>query len=298
MSTETSPPLPTQRITVGYLATTTGADGVELGVTLARATGAALDLVCVVREEEPDGNPGRGGYQELLISRAEEWLRSGAERVPDDVEVATHVPIAESFAEGLIDFATTHDARVIVVGGTSDGLLGRHTLGSISSELVHCSPVPVALAPRGYTDPRPGLTTVTVAVPTTARSDNPLSFALGLAGHGGASLRLVSLVSLDDHPTDHDSAKEVRARHVSAARTNLERATDALSAEVESPEIESVVADGDTLEEAMASLRWGPGDLLALGSGRLGAERRVFLGSTAARILKVTTAPIVVVPKS
>ena len=103
------------RITVGYLATASGDDGVALAVALARAIGAPIDLVCVVRSEEPDGTPGRAAYQDLLIRRAREWVAAGADLVPDDVEVEIHTPVAESFTEGLIDFADSSGARMIVV---------------------------------------------------------------------------------------------------------------------------------------------------------------------------------------
>ncbi|MBJ7288969.1 universal stress protein [Williamsia sp.] len=285
------------RITVGYLATQSGDDGVALAVALAEATGAAVDLVCVVRSEEPDGTPGRAAYQDMLVARAQEWLAQGAKLVPEALGVELHAPVAESFTEGLIDFAAATGAEMIVVGGTRDGLFGRHTLGSISSELVHCSPLPVALAPRGYSDRADvPLTSVTVAVPTTTRGDNPLPFALSLAEEAGMSIRLVSLVSLDDGPlADSETSAQTRARHVAAATAILDEARDGAET---TQKIESVVAEGDTLDEAMEMLRWTEGDIVAVGSARLGPPSRAFLGSTAARILRGTTAPIIVVPKS
>ncbi|MCX6471519.1 MAG: universal stress protein [Corynebacteriales bacterium] len=301
MSTDTtnsvdSPATPA-RITVGYLATASGDDGVALAVALARATGACIDLVCVVRSEEPDGTPGRASYQDMLIRRAREWVAAGADLVPDDLTVEVHTPVAESFTEGLIDFADASGARLIVVGGTRDGLLGRHTLGSISSELVHWSPLPVALAPRGYAErDEVVLDSLTVAVPTTGRSDNPLPFAVALAEEAHLALRLVSLVSLDDAgDLDTETSAQTRARHISAATDILDEATRRAPSTLS---VESVVADGDTLSEALDSLRWGEGDLVAVGSARLGPPSRAFLGSTAARILRNTTAPMIVVPKA
>jgi nucleotide-binding universal stress UspA family protein len=43
-------------------------------------------------------------------------------------------------------------------------------------------------------------------------------------------------------------------------------------------------------------LDWEDGDLLMLGSSRLAPPRRLFIGSTAARILRVLQIPIVVTP--
>ena len=46
-------------LTVGYLATPTGDDGVALAGALARTFDADVDVVLVVRDEFPDGHPGR-----------------------------------------------------------------------------------------------------------------------------------------------------------------------------------------------------------------------------------------------
>ncbi len=61
-------------LTVGYLATPTGDDGVALPSALANTFGATVDVVLVVREELPDGHPGRAEYQQLLIRKGEEWI--------------------------------------------------------------------------------------------------------------------------------------------------------------------------------------------------------------------------------
>ena len=65
----------------------------------------------------------------------------------------------------------------------------------------------------------------------------------------------------------------------------------------DSPEIESRVADGMTLESALKKLNWDDGDLLVVGSSRVAAPRRIFLGSTAARILAGVDVPVIVVPR-
>jgi nucleotide-binding universal stress UspA family protein len=283
------------RLTVGYLYTDTGDDGVNLAIAIAKATGAAIDLVCVVRATEPDGAPGRAGYQEALVNKAGQWLDEVAADIPDDIEITKNTPIAESFPQCLIEFAVSSKAAMIVVGGTSDGILGKHTLGTISSALTHASPVPVALAPRGYSRTDiPTISTLTVAVPTSESKDSPLPFALALARDGGLNLRLLSLVSHDDLSDADDGSVEIRKRHVAAAQANLEVAKASCG---QSVSIESLVADGDTVEEALDELRWGPGDVVVIGSGRLAPPRRAFLGSMSARILKNTDAPIIVVPK-
>ena len=66
----------------------------------------------------------------------------------------------------------------------------------------------------------------------------------------------------------------------------------------DSPDIESLVASGMTLESALKKLKWEDGDLLVVGSARFAAPRRIFLGSTAARILAGVDVPVIVVPRA
>jgi nucleotide-binding universal stress UspA family protein len=51
------------------------------------------------------------------------------------------------------------------------------------------------------------------------------------------------------------------------------------------------------VESAVRKLEWQDGDLIMVGSCRLAQPRRLFLGSTAAKMLRVLPVPMVVVPK-
>ena len=82
---------------------------------------------------------------------------------------------------------------------------------------------------------------------------------------------------------------------VAAAEENLVRSP--LAHCPTPPRSSRLVADGMTLESALKKLNWDDGDLLVVGSSRFAAPRRIFLGSTAARILAGTDAPVVVIPR-
>jgi nucleotide-binding universal stress UspA family protein len=282
-------------LTVGYLATPTGDDGVALASALAKTFDAEVDVVLVVRQEMPDGHPGRAEYQQLLVNRGEEWISRAVGALADrGVSANSTVLVGESFAESLIGFAEENNSDLIVIGGARDGVFGGHVIGSVTGALLHASPIPVALAPRGYhEDPPDTVTAVTAAVPTRPGDDNPLPFAITLASAANLPIRMVSLVSAENL-THAESAKEVREIQIAAAEENLVLAARALP---DAPEIESLVADGLTLESALKKLNWDDTDILVVGSSRFAAPRRIFLGSTAARILAGTDAPVIVVPR-
>ena len=86
----------------------------------------------------------------LLAEQAEKWVSEAA--VPEDVVARSRVRFAESLADGLIQEIARLEADAIVVGGSGGRLAGPYSLGSVVNELLHSSPVPVAVAPRGTRD--------------------------------------------------------------------------------------------------------------------------------------------------
>ncbi|RAV17215.1 universal stress protein [Mycolicibacterium sp. GF69] len=285
------------RFVVGYLATAGGADAVALGVRLARTLGAELDLCMVLPPDRvvPSIKP-VGDFAKHLFAQAEEWLSAAAATVPDDIVVRTHIRVDDSTADGLIQEAARMEADMIIVGGSGGALTGGYTLGSVVNGLLHSAPVPVAVAPRGSRDSTVDrLRGATCAIGEREGSDILLDTALRYSRAAGVPLRLVSLVALD--PTfgalrgDGDAVREralAHARHVHD------------SAKAELPEgfpVTSTIVEGSTVEEAVGKLDWQDGDLIMVGSSRLSAPRRLFLGSTGAKMLRVLDVPMVVVPR-
>ena len=114
-------------LTVGYLATPTGDDGVALASALAKTFDADVDVALVVREELPDGHPGRAEYQRLLVERGEEWVAKAVQALAaNGVSAGSTVLVGESFAESLIGFVA---ALYPQSGGTY--VYGRERLGDL-----------------------------------------------------------------------------------------------------------------------------------------------------------------------
>ncbi|MEZ3160583.1 universal stress protein [Microbacterium sp. BWT-B31] len=283
-------------ILVGYTATDAGADAVALGARLAAATGRELAIVVVLPAEDRSViTPPDSGYDRYLHDQATAWLAAAQATIPDATSRTTHVRYGESFAAGLIDAAEELEASLIVVGAANGGIRGRHRLGTVATELLHSSPVPVALAPEGSRrlDPAIGITRVTAAVGTRPGAEALLEASTGLAAAAGAELRLLSLVSVD-----LPAGVETGAIRVVGAAHAGEVLTQALAALPDQIEAEVVVADGDSIEEAVSGIGWEPGELAVVGSSRLAQQRRLFLGSTAAKMLHELPVPMIVVPRT
>ncbi|MFG1783153.1 universal stress protein [Rhodococcus oryzae] len=285
-------------LVVGYLATPSGDDGLALGIRLARSLNASLSICMVIPPDRtlPIRLPDDPGYDDALVEQAHQWLEAALGSVPEDVSATAYLSFHESFSRGLLDEATRLHAQAIVVGAARDGLLGRHAIGTVTSELLHSSPVPVALAPRGtrYHHTR-RIREVTCAVGTRAGAEILLRTAVRSCERMQTPLRLVSLVSIEPHHDLRGGPGEVRERALIHARNMLEEARSRLDPGVATT---ALVADGDSVESAVSTLDWHEGDLILVGSSRLAQHQRLFLGSTAAKMLRVVPVPMVVVPNS
>ncbi|MCK2030899.1 MULTISPECIES: universal stress protein [Microbacterium] len=286
----------TSAIVVGYTATDAGADAAALGARLARSLDATLHLVIVLPAEgtrSPVVPPERA-YEDHIRAQAKRWLEDAILRLPHEVHSRGHVRIAESFAEGLIAAGEEFDARLIVVGAAAGSLFGRHRLGSVASELLHSSTIPVALAPAGTaTQDDHVVPRVTAAVGTRPGAEVLLDEAAALAADGGVDLRLVSLVPFDVPPgLDTGAIRVVGEEHAHEVLARAkDRLPDTLGAVVEE-------APGDSVEDAVSNLSWLPGEVALVGSSRLAQPRRLFLGSTAAKMLHELPVPMIVVPRT
>lgn len=286
----------TERIVVGYTATKAGRDAVAFAARLARATSARLDLAIVLPAEGRSViTPPDAGYDRYLRTQAEEWLTDAAAKLPAGVAHEPHVRYAESFAEGLIDLADETGASYIVVGAASGGLRGHHRIGSTTNELLHSSDVPVVLVPRGSRkmDAKVGITRLTAAVGTRPGAQALLDEAAALSAEVAAPLRLLSLVTVDLPATVDTGA--IRVAEAAHAEEVLAAAQASLPA---GGAADVVAARGAGIEEAVTHLEWEPGEVVLVGSSRLAQPRRLFLGSTAAKMLNEVTVPVIVVPRT
>lgn len=285
------------RLVVGYLATPGGADALALGVRLARTLGAQLDVCMILPSDR--ANPMVAPTEridDLLAEQAQAWLDEALATVPGDVTAHSHVVFGESYADGLIRETVRLAADAIVVGGSGGGLAGSHSLGSVVNVLLHSAPVPVAVAPRGLREsPVTRVREVTCAIGRRDGADLLLDHAVRFSAAAGTPLRLVSLVALDPTlGTLRGDAEAVRQRALDHANRTVEAAKSGLPDNVP---VTSAIVDGPSVEAAVSSLDWQDGDLIMVGSSRLSTPRRLFLGSTAAKMLRVLDVPMVVVPR-
>jgi nucleotide-binding universal stress UspA family protein len=279
-----------------------GRDALGLGRMLAR-TGDVTLTVCVVVPRTWDyPSPARvdAEYAAFLNQYAEDAIAEAREFLGDSVQAEYTSSSASSASEGLIATATEAGAALIALGSARHGPVGRITVGGIANEMLHISPVPVAISPRGYR-PSSGarLRRVTCAFSGSTQSRSAFDAAVQLSRRHAVPLRLTTIVIRDRqmYPSQvgYDAERLVVEQWRAQAREAQEKALATLPNDVS---VETDILDGRDWEDALDSLPWEDGEMLVVGSSRLGPVAKVFLGSSATKIIRSSPVPVLVVPRS
>jgi nucleotide-binding universal stress UspA family protein len=279
-----------------------GRDALGLGRMLAQ-TGDVTLTVCVVVPRTWDyPSPARvdAEYAAFLNQYAEDAIAEAREFLGDSVQAEYTTSSVSSASEGLIATATEAGAALIALGSARHGPVGRITVGGIANEMLHISPVPVAISPRGYR-PSSGarLRRVTCAFSGSTQSRSAFDAAVQLSRRHAVPLRLTTIVIRDRqmYPSQvgYDAERLVVEQWRAQAREAQEKALATLPNDVS---VETDILDGRDWEDALDSLPWEDGEMLVVGSSRLGPVAKVFLGSSATKIIRSSPVPVLVVPRS
>jgi len=281
----------TAPIVTGVDGTDAGLDAVALAARLARATGDPLLVACVY----PDGTqPG----SDADVGRHVAEVLEAARGVAGDAGVEFRAAPSTSPARGLAGLAGQERARMLVVGSTNRGAIGRVLSGSTAERLLHGTECPVAVAPRGYRRHWTGpLRTVGVAYVDTPEGHEALRVAADLAARTGLPLALYSVVAVTTswftppvvRPEQEVVPEEVRKGY----REALDRTLDRLPGGVDAT---GVLLYGDVVDE-LSMVGERETDLLVCGSRGYGPVRRVLLGAVSAALVRQASVPVLVVPR-
>jgi nucleotide-binding universal stress UspA family protein len=279
-----------------------GRDALSLGRLLARTGDVDLTVCIVVPEAWGYPSPARvdAEYAAFLKQYAEDAIAEAREFLGDTVRAEYTSTSASSATEGLIATATQTGAALITLGSARHGPLGRFTVGGITNEMLHVSPVPVALAPRGY---RPSsdvqLRRITCAFSGSTQSRSAFDAAVQLSRRHTVPLRLTTFVVHDRqmYPSQvgYDAERLVEEQWRAQALEAQEKALAVLPEDVVA---EAGIVSGRDWEDALDALPWEVGEVLVVGSSRLGPVARVFIGSNSTKIIRSSPVPVLVIPRS
>jgi len=278
-------------------------EALELGAILRRTLGCDLAVVAVLPPTSRDTMESREPDAEFRA-----WL----DQLAHDAEAAARAfldgegPIeflrvaSSSVAGGLVQAVESTSADVLVVGSAREAVHGSLLAGSVATRLLHSSPVPLLLAPRGYhAEPGQRFESLTCAYAGTARSREALAATCDLAKLIGAPVWVGTFVprasTMYPPEVGFDAEDMVSAQWMEQAE-ELHRGAVEFCRERGVADVRTFIARGDGWAGALRAVNWSDHDLMVMGSSRLGAVARVFVGSTATKILRYTPVPILVVP--
>ena len=289
------------KVVVGVRADDPGDDALACAEALSRRMRAVLVLVHVRPAPWRSGGDDAvdAEWRAYLVEQSRTTLERARRRLEPTTEHELHDHTGASPGRALAEVADAVGASLVVVGSGSQrrdgvGLDGRVLVGPTADQLLHSAALPVLVVPHGYRRSTPAEVParVTVAYTRSLDSDEALRAAVQLGRRTGAPLRLVTLVVRPPRllPSYSRALDELRAQ----ARAWLDEAA------AEAPlttHLTAEVSEGEDVDEAMGLVELDPAELLVCGSGAAGPLRRVFLGDTAQRIMRLATAPVVVVPR-
>jgi nucleotide-binding universal stress UspA family protein len=281
-------------IVVGVERSDRSRDALALARTLARAIGTRLILVAVYPVEGRSAVMPPGAYASAVAEEAQSTLEWAARPLAGVKATLCSVP-STSVTRGLQRVAEEEDALAIVVGPSHRGALGHVVPGSVGERLLHGSPCPVAVAPRGYwSEAYRGIRRIGLGFVATPEADEALRAAVGIALRTGATIRARSVADLPDGVTlgyALDTSDSVQT-----ARDDLSASLMRTLADVTSPvDVTGEVVDGYADDE-LARLSEEV-DLLVCGSRGRGPLGRVLLGSVAAGVMRKAHCPVLIVPR-
>jgi nucleotide-binding universal stress UspA family protein len=288
----TDPPRP---VLVGIDGTASGLEALALGSAFAVLTGSPLLLGAVSGYQ---GGAFAGGLVWPPEREARHWLDEAEQQLSDFIPWSAVTAPATSPAHGLIELATTKNARMIVLGSSRHGPLGRVLAGSTARRVAHGAPCAVAIAPHDWrTQPPDVPLTFGVAVGDSPEALDALGLAAGFADLGQAPLKLFTVVHIAGpaHPmyaATGTSYEQWRRERLDDGRRTAREAIAAVAPAV-TPQI--VVLEGDPvecLERVSHDL-----DVLVVGSRRFGPLRSALLGSVTSPLIERAACPVVIVPR-
>lgn len=302
-------------IVVGLAPGNKGQAALHLAAVLARSRLEDL-LVCTIVKAPWPPDPNQSdreylAYQEGVAQTAIEHARSYLGKGPLDVKYV--VRRASSAAAGLLEMTLSHPtSSMVVLGSSSAGSLGTVNLGGVAERILHGAGVPVAVAPRGYRDgPVTELARMSVAFGRADHDSALLVRAARSAGDFATSMRVVCfavrpMVAVNEAtPLGAEQAvvdqwQQRIERDVARARSGI----DGDDGDDGGPKggarllerVEVVLGEGTSWEAALHAIDWTNGDVLVVGTSS-GPSSRFFLGSHAAKIVRNSPVPVILVPR-
>ena len=289
-------------VVVGYLAGKVGLSGLHLAVRMALTLGTSLTVATIVPRPWLTPSLARVDAEfelwadQLAADSAKEAQRY-LRKLADGIEVSYFHRAHRSVSGGLIEVVDEVGAEVLVLGSLPSARRGQVVIGSTADWLLHSSPVPVAISPRGYRAHTGRLTRLTCAYSATPESVDVVRRCVGTADRFGVPVRVLTFAvrgkTMFPPGVGLHAEDAILDSWALQAREVLEKLKDD---GIVGKDIVLQVVTGGTWAHALAAAEWEDGEILALGTSPRGDMARVFLGSRSSKIIRHSPVPVLMLP--
>ncbi|MET8334547.1 universal stress protein [Streptosporangium canum] len=285
-----------EHVLAGFIPESRGKDGLWLALLLARQSGARLTVAHVHAPAWTTPGPGKidAEWQAYVAEEAAQTLAQARRLLADvdDVPIDYVLHGNRGSGRGLVQLVGKTKADVVVIGSAPGGSRGRIRLGSTADQLLHASPVPVALAPRGYGEEHPPrIQRLTVAYRRDPASGEAVRQAAATALQMDVPLRLITLVL--------SGGRQARIEEEMLNRLRERVAADLKTAARghRRVEVDVAVLEGRSVAAALGNTDC-EGSMLICASSETGPLRRVFLGDISSKIIRAAPCPVMMLPRN
>ena len=219
-------------------------------------------------------------------------------------DVAEDLPVERHLVEGkpskaIVRHAIEADADLVVMGRYGRSGITQHLLGNTSERVLRNTEVPVLTVPGDGVDEGTGREYSDVLLTTdgSEMAEKAAPYAADVAGRTAATLHLLTVVDVQAEAGPFD-AGGVDKEYVDRLRNRGQDALDSVedSLDTTTLDVESSLAEGDTIEEIVSYADEKDVDLLAISSEGQNNVVGQRLGSVTGKVLKQVDRPVLVVP--
>jgi nucleotide-binding universal stress UspA family protein len=269
-------------------------DALVFAERLATATGASVRLATAFNYSDVPSRASNEAFREYLRTDAQALLDAAAAS-SGGIVTGTDAIADPSPPHALHALAEHRNAALVVVGSTGHGAVGRVVPGSTGERLLHGSPCPVAIVPRGYADAG-AIRSIGVGHDASDESDAALAAACALARLYGATLRVIRVFDANrvGRPAlmTMPGWESMRDDHEAMQRESLDHTVAALPADLS---VESVFMRGTAGADLSSESEHV--DLMVVGSRGYGPLSAVLLGGITHKLIREAACPVVVLPR-
>jgi len=290
------------RVLVAWHPNASGNEALEFAAWLCRTTPTVVRTVTIVVRPWLTLSKLSSKYEKQLAKEAHRAKAQAkkaltAAGVPEECwDRPVHTLVDGSSQPALLnEQAAEFNASLILFGSQGAAQKGSFRANSTVEALLHSSPYALGLTPRGPKLAKHGVKRLTVAFTSMQPEEDTLATAVNLATRLDVPMRVLAILREDvDTPTSLQSELQHSSRE--DALSFLDKLHDEIVDKHQNMSIETELAYGPNVADAMETPRWKKGDLLLIGSTPIGALERVFVGSAAGEILRNIKTPAIVIP--